>query len=131
MKDVVIGIVDKEGKILMIKRAKKEDNLLWAFPGGKIEEGETKEQACIREVYEETGINVRIKNFLGERIHPDTNVKINYFLCSYVSGQITILNPNEIIDIAYKNKEEFYTDVKTDIYPPVKEYIKKHIKEKT
>ena len=128
---VICDSIEEKKKIFSTARGYGDLKGGWEFPGGKIEEGETKEQACIREVYEETGINVRIKNFLGERIHPDTNVKINYFLCSYVSGQITILNPNEIIDIAYKNKEEFYTDVKTDIYPPVKEYIKKHIKEKT
>lgn len=128
MKDIVIGIVDKEGKILMIKRAKKEGNLLWAFPGGKVEEGETKEQACVREVYEETGINVQIEKIFGERIHPNTNAKMTYFLCNYVSGKIMILDENEIIDVAYKNKEKLKRDIKTDIYPPVKEYIRKHIK---
>lgn len=128
MKDVVIGIVNKNGKILMIKRAKKEGNLLWAFPGGKVEDGETKEQACIREVHEETGIIVTTKQVLGERIHPDTNRKITYFLCDYVSGQIKLSNENEIIEIAYKNQQEFNRDIKTDIYPPVKEYIKKQIK---
>lgn len=128
MKDVVVGIVDKDGKILMIKRAKKEGDLVWAFPGGKVEEGETKEQACIREVYEETGINVKIKQILGERVHPNTNAKMTYFLCNYVNGQIMILDDTEVVDIAYKSKEEFNRDVKTDIYPPVKEYIKKYIK---
>ena len=128
MKDVVIGIVNKNRKILMIKRAKKEGNLLWAFPGGKVEDGETKEQACIREVHEETGIIVTTKQVLGERIHPDTNRKITYFLCEYVSGQIKLSNENEIIEIAYKNQQEFNRDIKTDIYPPVKEYIKKQIK---
>lgn len=128
MQDVVIGIVNKEGKLLMIKRRKQEENLVWSFPGGKVEEGETKEQACIREVFEETGINVKIKETLGERIHPNTNVKITYFLCSYVSGEIMILDENEVVDIAYKNNEEFNRDVKTDVYPPVKKYIKEYIK---
>lgn len=128
MRDVVIGIVDKDGKILMIKRAKKEGDLVWAFPGGKVEDGETKEQACIREVFEETGINIQIKQILGERIHPNTQAKLTYFLCDYVNGEITILDETEILEIAYKSKEEFYRDVKTDIYPPVLEYIKKYIK---
>lgn len=128
MKDVVVGIVNKDNKVLMIKKAKIEGDLLWVFPGGKVEEGETKEKACIREVFEETGINIQIKQILGERIHPNTNVKITYFLCNYVSGQIMILDQNEVVDIKYKNKEEFNRDVKTDIYPPIKEYIKKYIK---
>ena len=128
MKDIVVGIVNKDNKVLMIKRAKTEGNLIWVFPGGKVEEGETKEDACIREVFEETGINIQIKQILGERIHPNTNTKITYFLCNYVGGQIMILDQNEVVDVKYKNKEEFNRDVKTDIYPPIKEYIKKYIK---
>lgn len=128
MKDVVIGIVNKDGKILMIKRVKNEDNLIWSFPGGKIENGETKEQACIREVFEETGINVKINKILGERIHPNTQVKLTYFLCDYLNGETTILDKSEILEIAYKSKEEFYNDVKTDIYLPVSKFIKDNIK---
>lgn len=128
MKEVVTGIINKDNKILMIKRAKNEGNLLWAFPGGKVEEGETKEEACIREIYEETGIKVQIQKILGERIHPDTEVKITYFLCNYLSGQITIMDKTEILDIAYMNKNEFYNCIKSDIFLPVKEYIEQHIK---
>ncbi len=128
MKEVVTGIINKDNKILMIKRAKNEGNLLWAFPGGKVEEGENKEEACIREIYEETGIKVQIQKILGERIHPDTEVKITYFLCNYLSGQITIMDKTEILDIAYMNKNEFYNCIKSDIFLPVKEYIEQHIK---
>ncbi len=42
MRDVVVGIVAKDRKVLMIKRAKKEGDLVWAFPGGKVEDNETK-----------------------------------------------------------------------------------------
>ena len=128
MKDVSCGIVDKDNKVLMIKRAKKEGELLWAFPGGKIENGETSEQACIREVFEETGLNVSIIELIGERIHPNTGIKIAYYLCKYESGEIRILDKNEILEIAFKTREEFSRDVKTDIYEPVKKYIMKNIK---
>ena len=128
MRDVAIGIVTHNDKILMIKRAKKEGNLVWAFPGGKIEDGETKEEACIREVYEETGLNVSIIKLLGERIHPDTGIKIAYFLCKQESDKYKILDNSEILEIAYKTKQEFEEDVKTDVYEPVKAYIKQNIR---
>ena len=128
MRDVAVGIVNYNGRLLMIKRAKKEGDLLWAFPGGKIEDGESKEEACIREVYEESGLNVSIVELLGERVHPDTGAKISYFLCKQESGQIVIHDENEIVEVAYKTREEFDRDVKTDVYEPVKKYIKKHIK---
>ena len=127
MCDVVVGIVNHDDHILMVKRAKKEGNLVWGFPGGKLEVGETKEEACIREVYEETGINVSIVKLFGERIHPETGTKIAYFLCKQESGQIMVQDKNEILEVAYKTRQEFESDVKTDVYEPVKEYIKKYI----
>lgn len=128
MKDVVIGIVSKDEKILMIKRAKVEGDLEYAFPGGKVELGETKEQAVIREVKEETGINVKVKNILGERMHPNTLIKLTYFTCDYISGDLTISDYKEIKEAKFLTKDEFDNCVKTDVYEPVKKYIKKYIK---
>lgn len=128
MREVVIGIVEKNHKILMIKRAKQEQELLWAFPGGKVNDNETREEACIREVYEETGITVGINQILGTRIHPNTQVKITYFLCDYIGGNPKILDKNEVLEVSYKSKQELEQVVKTDIYPPVKKYIYQHIK---
>ena len=128
MHSVSIGIVNKDSKVLMVKRVKQEGNLLWVFPGGKVENGETSKQACVREVYEETGLNVSILSLIGERVHPNTGIKIFYYLCKYESGDFRILDRNEILEISYKTKEEFFNDVKTDIYEPVKKYIMKNIK---
>ena len=128
MRDVSCGIVNKDDKILMVKRAKKEGDLLWVFPGGKIEDGETSEEACIREVNEETGLNVSIVSLIGERVHPDTRIKIYYYLCQYESGEFRILDENEILEIAFKTKEEFNRDVKTDVFAPVRKYIMENIK---
>ncbi len=129
MNDVVVGIVNKDGKVLMIKRVKKEGELVWAFPGGKVEENETREEACVREVFEETGVTVEVKDILGERIHPNTNVKLTYFLCKYINGELTILHSEEVSELEYKTQEEFERDVKTDVYPLVKKYIKSYIKQ--
>ena len=128
MRDVACGIVNKDNKILMVKRAKKEGDLLWVFPGGKVEDGETNEQACIREVFEETGLNVSIIGLIGTRVHPDTGMKIIYYMCQYESGEIRILDRNEILEVAFKTKQEFIDDVKTDVFGPVKKYIMKNIK---
>ena len=125
---VVIGIVNKEGKLLMIKRAKQEGELLWAFPGGKVEAGETKEEACVREILEETNVKARIVDVLGNRVHPYTNVNMTYFLCEYVEGEAKVLDINEILEVKFKSKEEFFRDVTTDIFPPVLQYINCDIK---
>lgn len=128
MNKVVIGIVNINGKLLMIERVKDEGALLWAFPGGKVEDGETLEDACIREIKEETNINVKILAKLGNRIHPNTKISITYFLCDYIDGDIKIINYDEIKAIELKDYKQFMTDVKTDIYPKVMKYIVNNIK---
>ncbi len=64
---VFIGLIVRDSKILMVKRSEPEvtgAHLKWEFPGGKVDFGETPEEAIIREVLEETGILVRVKRLL-------------------------------------------------------------------
>ncbi|WP_137680317.1 NUDIX hydrolase [Aurantiacibacter suaedae] len=51
-----IAVVVRAGQVLLVRRANRPDAGRWGFPGGKIEAGETIEQAAIRELYEETAI---------------------------------------------------------------------------
>lgn len=64
---VVVGLVIKKGKVLMVQRNEpeaKDAHLKWEFPGGKVDFGETPEQAVVREIQEETGIVCKVKRFL-------------------------------------------------------------------
>ena len=61
-------IQDNEGRILMIRRT---DNNLYSIPGGEVEPGETLTQAAVREVKEETGIDVGITGLIGIYSNPD------------------------------------------------------------
>lgn len=54
----VLGVIVHESRILLVRRSNPPDAGFWGFPGGKIEAGETLEQAAIREVKEETGLRV-------------------------------------------------------------------------
>lgn len=55
-------VFDQEGKVLLQRRG---DSNRWGFPGGAIEIGETPEMAAIREVREETGLDVSVKDLIG------------------------------------------------------------------
>lgn len=61
-------IFNNERKFLLTKRA---DNGQWCLPGGAVESGESLAEACEREVFEETGLSVRVKRLVGVYSHPD------------------------------------------------------------
>ena len=56
------AVIVEDGKVLLIKR---EDFEVWALPGGTVESGETTAQAAIREVKEETGLDVELSRLVG------------------------------------------------------------------
>jgi len=61
MLTVVAALIEHEGKVLACQRARgRLFELMWEFPGGKIEEGETTEMALARELREELGVDARI-----------------------------------------------------------------------
>lgn len=79
------AIVDQRGRILLIKR---RDNGLWALPGGGHEIGETIEETAVREVKEETGLDVEITGLSGIYTDPghvaaftDGEVRQQFSLC--------------------------------------------------
>ena len=62
------AIFDESGCVLLTKR---RDNGQWCLPSGGVEPGESVAEACEREVFEETGLSVRVKRFVGVYSHPD------------------------------------------------------------
>ncbi len=65
-------IRDASGRLLLIKRGHEPGAGLWSLPGGRIEPGETDEQAVIREIAEETGLAVACGGLLGTARLPGT-----------------------------------------------------------
>jgi 8-oxo-dGTP diphosphatase len=91
------GIVTNEqGKILLLKRLDKD---YWERPGGKVEVGETLEDSIIREVFEETGIEAKIKDFvLFEQILSNVNNQHWIAFCyhlEYESGELENKEPEK------------------------------------
>lgn len=78
-------VVNAKNQVLMLKSPRYDD---WEFPGGQVEEGETIPQGLKREVLEETGIVVEVKELIGiySNIGHPSIVNLD-FLCQYVSGE--------------------------------------------
>jgi mutator protein MutT len=88
--DVVAAIIRRDDKLLITKRL---DHVhlagLWEFPGGKVEPGESLENALEREIYEELGIQIAVAGeFLRiEHDYPSKSVRLHFFNCSIVGGE--------------------------------------------
>jgi 8-oxo-dGTP diphosphatase len=61
---------DDAGRLLLIRRGHEPSRGLWSLPGGRVEPGETLEQAVVREVREETGLDVRAGAVVGSVLIP-------------------------------------------------------------
>lgn len=98
MVQVAAALIKKGGKFLICQRsAHKTRGLLWEFVGGKLEKGESKEQALVRECKEELDITVKPEGVFMELIHeyPDMTVELTVFNASIESGEITLLEHND------------------------------------
>ena len=97
--EVVAALIWDKDKFLICQRpANKERGLLWEFVGGKVEQGETKEQALIRECQEELAITVEPLEVFTEVTHeyPDITVHLTLFNCTISKGQPQLLEHNAI-----------------------------------
>ncbi|MBQ7889713.1 MAG: (deoxy)nucleoside triphosphate pyrophosphohydrolase [Erysipelotrichaceae bacterium] len=84
---VVAAIIEKEDKILIAQRLKGEHQGLWEFPGGKVEDNETNEQALIREIKEEFETDIQINTYLStiEYQYPHFNLVMDCYICTLIS----------------------------------------------
>jgi len=101
------AIIEKDGKFLIGKRNKEPYKGDWTFPGGKIEGGETAEEAIVREVKEEMGVDFEITEFLGylDEIHTEKGPCLSLWFKGNIKGE---LKPDigEISEIKWKSIEE-------------------------
>lgn len=100
----VVGavITDKAGRILVAQRPYSEisyKSYKWEFPGGKVEENESPQDALTREILEELDCEIVVENKLGELEYeyPDFNLKMDLFLCKMKEGHLPkAIEHNEI-----------------------------------
>ena len=99
MTQVVAALIWAEDKFLICQRpAHKARGLLWEFVGGKVEPGESREQALIRECREELAVTVNVGQVFMEVTHayPDLTVHLTLFHASIAEGTPQLLEHNDI-----------------------------------
>ena len=110
----VVGavIIDEEKRVLIAQRPFSEisyKSYKWEFPGGKIEENETPQDAMKREIWEELGCKIQVIDRIGEICHeyPDFKLEMNLFLCRLEDGSLPV--PVEHNQIKWISPEEIGT----------------------
>lgn len=90
--NVVAAIIKDDDKILCTARGYGEFKGWWEFPGGKVEKGETSEQALKREIREELALEIDVLDMLGriEYDYPTFHLSMECFWCKIVSGQLIL-----------------------------------------
>ena len=99
MTEVVAALLWDGDRFLACQRpAQKARGLLWEFVGGKVEPGETQQEALVRECREELAVTVQVGDVFMEVIHeyPDLTVHLTLFHASIADGQPQKLEHNDI-----------------------------------
>ena len=90
--EVVAAIIKKDDKIFITKRSYGEFIDMWEFPGGKVEVGETQEEALIREIKEELELDITNLNYLTtvEYDYPKFHLSMDCFICKIKKGDLVL-----------------------------------------
>ena len=99
MVHVVAALIRRDDRFMICQRpAHKARGLLWEFVGGKVEQGETPQQALARECREELGVEIRADGVFTELEHtyPDLTIRLTLYNAYIVSGEPQKLEHNDI-----------------------------------
>ncbi len=107
-------IADREGRVLVMERGTEPFRGTWVLPGGYVDPGETVEQACIREVREELGLEVKLTGLIGIYSEPGRDPRGSVVSIAYraevVDGTLTVtaearahrwLEPDEVVPMGF------------------------------
>ena len=105
---VVAAVIRDKDKIFATQRGYGEFKGGWEFPGGKIEEGESPEEALVREIKEELDTVIRVGELIDtvEYDYPAFHLSMDCFWCEIAEGELTLL---EAEDSAWLGKDELYS----------------------
>lgn len=111
MVEVAAALIWNDDKFLICKRPpEKARGLMWEFVGGKVEKGESKKEALIRECREELDITIKVNDVFCEIVHnyPDIDIHLTLFNAEIINGEPKLLEHVELkwitkADIPYFN----------------------------
>ena len=112
MKVIVGGIIEKNGKYLLVQEAKKKCYKKWNFPAGHLDFNESLEQGAIREIKEETGCDVELNGicYINNRISEDDIFIMIVFNAKLIKEDIKY-DKEEILDVKWFDYDEIVNNM--------------------
>lgn len=109
---VSAAIIHKDNKVLIAQRREEDaHSLMWEFPGGKVEEGESPSESIVREIKEELDIDISVDNVFDVIHHKyeKRNIILIVYNCTYLSGVPKAIECNNFkwVDIKSLQNYEF------------------------
>ena len=94
---VICDSMQEKNRIFATARGYGEFKGQWEFPGGKIEAGETAQQALVREIWEELATTIKVGDLIEtvEYDYPDFHLSMECFWCEVIEGQLVLLEAQE------------------------------------
>jgi 8-oxo-dGTP diphosphatase len=124
---VAAAVIVNGGRVLLARRRVPEGSLDWHLPSGKVEPGESSEQAAVRETLEEVGLEVAAVKNLGERIHPATGRRMIYVVCEVLAGTAHVADADELVEVEWCHRGRVAELVPFPFYGPVQEFLDSHL----
>ena len=105
---VVAAVIKNGNKIYATQRGYGEFKGGWEFPGGKIEQGETSQEALVREIEEESETKIKVNDLIDtiEYDYPTFHLSMECFWCEIIKGNLVLL---EAEAAKWLTKEELYS----------------------
>lgn len=104
---VVAALIERDGKYLIARRSTGDEIVFgkWEFPGGKVQENETEEQAIEREIKEEFEMDIKAIKFVTNNVceYPNRTIDLRLYECKYLDGEFHL---HDHFEYKFVNKEE-------------------------
>jgi ADP-ribose pyrophosphatase YjhB (NUDIX family) len=116
---VAVGIIPIAGRLVLGRRAIHPRLGYWSFPSGYVNRGEAVDAALVREVREETCLEVEVEGLLGLYSAPDNPIVLAVYVARQVGGELAVgdevsevglFGPEELPELAFPNDQRIFAD---------------------